>query len=87
MSCMESRRLEVFAGLNFQELTPCFQGEHGVAMIGSGLPIIATMNIGTRSLLLRSFKPRHRTILLRVEGQRLVYICMQNSGHSEHMCG
>ena len=45
--------LGVFAGLKFQELTPWFHGYHGVAIIGSGLPSMATVIIGTRPPLIR----------------------------------
>ena len=74
--------LGVFAGLKFQELTPWFHGYHGVAIIGSGLPSMATVIIGTRPPLIRSFKPRYRTVLQPMEGQRLVpCICIQNEWH------
>ena len=74
--------LGVFAGLKFQELTPWFLGYHGVAIIGSGLPSMATVIIGTRPPLIRSFKPRYRTVLQPMEGQRLVpCICIQNEWH------
>jgi len=57
--------LGVFAGLNFQELTPWFHGYHGVAiiLIGSGLPSMATVIIGTRPPLICLFRPRYRTVL------------------------
>jgi len=55
--------LGVFAGLKFQELTPWFHGYHGVAIIGSRLPSMATVIIGTRLPLIRSFRPRYRTVL------------------------
>jgi len=75
--------LWVFAGLKFQELiTPWFHGYHGVAIIGGGLPIMATVIIGTRPPLICSFRPRYRTVLQPVEGQRLVpCICIQNEWH------
>ena len=60
--------LGVFAGLKFQELPPWVHGYHGVAIVGSGLPSKATMNIATRPPLIRSFRPRYRTVLQPVEG-------------------